>query len=123
MNYIDPTFLGVHSLKLNTRAEVTDTIVWTMIKEGDDSTFITFSSNSTNITLSQFSYYQELALDLNTEGITLDNETWYVLKATVGSNVVYRGRVLATDKDITSYSINTNKYTENPNNNTYIILE
>ena len=123
MNYIDPTFLGVHSLKLNTRAEAADTIVWTMIKEGDDSTFITFSSNSANITLSQFSYYQELALDLNTEGITLDNETWYVLKATVGTNVVYRGRVLSTDKDITSYSINTNKYTENPNNNTYIILE
>lgn len=123
MNYIDPTFTGLHTLKLNTRSSGAETIVWTITKEGDDDVTVTFSSDSANATLLSYSYYQELIIDLDSQGVELKNECWYVLKGVVGSSVVYRGRILSTNKDITSYSINENKYKENPNTNNYIILD
>ena len=123
MNYIDPTFNGAQSLKLNTRAEDGDTIVWKMTKEGDDNASITFSSPDVNAILNSGSYYQELIVDFTALGITLENETWYALKGLVGSSVVYRGRILSTDKDIENFSLNEGKYTQNTNDNEFIILQ
>ena len=123
MNYYDPTKTGTaQSFHLNTMAKPSDTIEWFLTKEGDDSYTHTFTTQSAQAIFEDKKYYQLLGVNFTELGFNLENETWYTMKATVGTKVVYRGRLLSTDKDISAYTF-SNDYTQNPNNNEYIILD
>ena len=124
MNYIDPTLTTSQLIVINTRAEnFGDSIAWRLTKEGNSTPEIIFSTPSTEAVLVDFSYYQELAVDLHDLGVTLEDETMYILKGTVGSETMYLGKVYSTSKDIQNYSVNEGKYTSSTDNNNFTILD
>lgn len=126
MNYIDTTLETAHSLYINTRLSDSDfeanTINWTLKADGND-TVISFSTPSANFVPTASSYYQELTVDLFTEGITLKDKTTYVLKGATAGEVIYLGKISTTSQDISNFSMNQGEYTPRVSTNDYLILE
>ena len=94
MNYINITTEGAVSLFLNlkitTELAVASTLVWTMTKDGNDVADVNFSTPSANYNLlANNGYSQRLSADFYTDGLTLENNAFYAIKATLdGENVV-----------------------------------
>lgn len=123
MNYINPKSVVSQYLYLNTKAEVTDEITWTIKKEGSDTIVASFISNAEYDYLTDHSYYQKLMINLYVFNISLTNDTWYTLTGTTAEEVVYRGKLLATDQVDGTISINKDKYVQNHTDKDYIILQ
>ena len=123
MNYINPKSVVSQYLYLNTKAEVTDEITWTIKKEGSDTIVASFISNAEYDYLTDHSYYQKLMINLYVFNISLTNDTWYTLTGTTSEEVVYRGKLLATDQVDGTISINKDKYVQNHTDKDYIILQ
>ena len=128
MNYINITTEGAVSLFLNlkitTELAVASTLVWTMTKDGNDVADVNFSTPSANYNLlANNGYSQKLSAYFYTDGLTLENNAFYALKATLDGVVVYRGKAYATDVDASSVSIHNNtKYVKNSTTNEYTII-
>lgn len=123
MNYIDPSLEVPQTLAINTKAEVTDAISWTLTKEGNDSISFSFSSPSDNFSLVNMKYFQAFSCDFFAEGIDLDPEHSYLLKGAVNGSDVYRGKIFVTEQDVDGYSVNKDKYTEKVDTNNFVILD
>ena len=122
MNYIDPSLDSVQVLPLNANCEVTDTVSWTLQKEGNDANAITFSSPSANFAMADMKYFQAFPRNFFAEGIDLDPESFYVLKGAVNGSEVYVGKVFVTEQDLGDYSNNKNQYTHKSSTNNFVIL-
>ena len=127
MNYIDATLTAAQTLIVNTNVNddvvATTDITWTLTKEGNDDSSFTFSTPSANASMSASGYFQALTIDLDDEGIDLDDEHSYLLQGVANSKVIYLGKVFVTSTDLDAYSVNDNHYVEKTSSNNYIILE
>jgi hypothetical protein len=126
MNYINKSTEGSVSIYINTRLSdveaVSDSISWTMTKDGNDSSTVSFSTPSANFNMIAGGYYQQLDLDFFTEAISLENNTHYVLEGISESKVIYNGKVFVTDRTEVAYSVNKDKYTEKNSDNNFLII-
>lgn len=123
MNYIDPSEDGAQVLPLNANCEATDSVDWTLQKEGNDDNAITFSSPSANFSLTDMRYFQALSCNFFAEGIDLDPESFYILKGAVNGSSVYVGKVFVTEQDLGDYSNNKNQYRHKTSTNNFVILD
>lgn len=127
MNYINGSSEGLEVLNINTNidnaAVATQSIAWTLKRDGFDSDTIAFTSPSANFNMFEFKYYQRLVCDFTEEGISLDNNVMYNIEGISEGSVIYKGKVFVTDQDTASYSVNNNKYTLKTSTNNYTILE
>lgn len=119
MNYININETGLKYIDINSFAESLVPIDWIIYKEGNDTDLYAFTAPLLNGT-----YFQTLGIDL--DQLTLSKDVFYILEGRMSGNVVYRGKILATDGDMTPstpISVHKGNYTENSNDETYIILE
>ena len=130
MNYIDISTGGWVTLNIN--ANLSDSQlalsagVWTIYKDGNSTSVATFSpSTGAPSFLTAQGYYQTLSLDL--DNLVFDSalidETQYTIEGISNDKVIYRGKFQTTSKDLGSYSVNENEYTERVTNNNYTILD
>lgn len=63
------------------------------------------------------SYFYKVVFDVE----LMESEN-YIIEILIDSEIVYRGLIFATDKNI-PFSINEGKFKEHPTNNEYIILD
>ena len=74
-----------------------------------------YSDTTTRFTLVDY-YYQ------HTDTFTLLEDTLYTLEITAGSDVIYRDKIFCTNQTVSSYSVNNNEYTEQSQDNEFIVL-
>jgi capsular polysaccharide biosynthesis protein len=74
-----------------------------------------YSDTTTSFTLVKY-YYQY------TDTFTLLEDTLYTLEITAGSDVIYRDKIFCTNQTVSSYSVNNNAYTEQSQDNEFIVL-
>jgi len=74
-----------------------------------------YSDTTTSFTLVDY-YYQ------HTDTFTLLEDTLYTLEITAGSDVIYRDKIFCTNQTVSSYSVNNNEYTEQSQDNEFIVL-
>jgi len=131
MNYINKAINGQVSIFINTRLNDVDIvnlpIEWTMTKDGDDDSSVSFTTPSTNFNGVSSTYYHKLDLNFYAASIVLDNNTHYVLEGyyttEIKTTLIYSGKVFVTDTPYEDYSVNKDKYTEKTSTNNYLILE
>jgi hypothetical protein len=127
MNYVDPSGVEIQHLKLNTSRDglgvAEDAIAWTITREGDDDVTEAFTTPSDYFSISDMGYWQRLSVDFLGAGIQLKNETQYTLEAVYLGEVVYRGKLYTTQKDIQAFSINEGTFTNVVSKNNFIILD
>lgn len=130
MNYIDISTGGWVTLNIN--ANLSDSQlalsagVWTIYRDGNSTSVATFSpATGAPSFLTAQGYYQTLSLDL--DNLVFDSalidETQYTIEGISNGKVIYRGKFQTTSKDLGSYSVNENEYTERVTNNNYTILD
>lgn len=122
MNYIDKENTNISSIYINTKKDIsTIDTTWTVTKEGDESVTYNFTTPSLDFNAYKRNYYTKI--EGNWFNFDFINETSYSIKGVSNNEVVYRGKLFITNKDIQTYSVNENKYTQTQTSNDYTILE
>lgn len=128
MNYIDgqeaaPQIIDICT-KIDNASVSSSAISWTMTMDGNDDPTVSFATPSANFNISAQGYFQRITADFSSEGSILTDEAHYVLKGSVnGSEVVYRGKIFVTSKDLSDFSVNEGKYTLKNSSNNFTILD
>lgn len=129
MNYIDINSIENQSLYININLDdaqaSSELIQWAIFKDGSDSAVISFDNSGGYANVTTGAYYHKLSLDLNSLTFTTElvDESQYTIEGVFNSKVVYKGKFQTTQKDLSNFSINENKYKSRNSNNNYIILE
>jgi len=74
-----------------------------------------YSDTATSFTSLDY-YYQ------HTDTFTLVEDTMYTLEIKAGSELIFRDKIFCTNQTISSYSVNKNEYTQNSDDNEFIVL-
>jgi len=74
-----------------------------------------YSSTSTSFVSNDY-YYQ------HSDTFSLVEDTTYNLEIKAGNELIFRDKIFCTNQTISSYSVNNNAYTENSDDNDFIVL-
>jgi len=119
---------GTQELYINTKLDNLGVsnidLTWTLKMDGNDTINpVEFKTglNESN-TLSAQGYYQRLDVDF--DGIELQDNIHYVLQGTRDDNneIIYLGKVFVTSTDIANFTVHPDKYTMKNSTNNFTIL-
>jgi len=74
-----------------------------------------YSDTSTSFVSVDY-YYQY------SDTFSLKEDTMYNLEIKAGNELIFRDRIFCTNQNVFTYSVNNNQYTENSNDNDFIVL-
>lgn len=74
-----------------------------------------YSDTSTSFVSVDY-YYQY------SDTFSLKEDTMYNLEIKAGDELIFRDRIFCTNQNVFTYSVNNNQYTENSNDNDFIVL-
>ena len=129
MNYVNITATTPQGLQVNvnldgTLAE-TAVISWVITKEGNDDSLGSIDTPVGDSLVTDNGYYQTLTLDLYGEGLSelMQDEAQYSIEGVSNGVTVYRGQVVTTAQELSSYSVNKDEYDSYSVSNNFTILE
>jgi len=129
MNYVNITATTPQELQVNvnldgTLAE-TAVISWVITKEGNDDSLGSIDTPVGDSLVTDNGYYQTLTLDLYGEGLSelMQDEAQYSIEGVSNGETVYRGQLVTTAQELSSYSVNKDEYDSYSVSNNFTILD
>jgi hypothetical protein len=129
MNYVNITATTPQELQVNvnldgTLAE-TAVISWVITKEGNDDSLGSIDTPVGDSLVTDNGYYQTLTLDLYGEGLSelMQDEAQYSIEGVSNGVTVYRGQLVTTAQELSSYSVNNDEYDSYSVSNNFTILD
>ena len=129
MNYVNITATTPQELQVNvnldgTLAE-TAVISWVITKEGNDDSLGSIDTPVGDSLVTDNGYYQTLTLDLYGEGLRelMQDEAQYSIEGVSNGVTVYRGQLVTTAQELSSYSVNNDEYDSYSVSNNFTILD
>lgn len=116
MNYANINQVDNYIFTVNSKVAGGVAIDWTIKEEGSETAAHTFTA-----VLTDGAYFQTLTIPV--ADVTFKKDTFYTLEGISNSDVVYRGKLYATDGVLPASKLSAGVYTENSITNDYIILE
>jgi hypothetical protein len=73
--------------------------------------------NQTSTSFVSVDYYYQ-----HSDTFSLVEDTMYNIEITAGSELIFRDKIFCTNQTVATYSVNNNAYTENSDDNDFIVL-